>query len=147
MSQQICGICRLPIHESETGIRHFGRYVAHSQYRCVELLRSLIADLTRERDDLKSLILIDADCAGYYGENPDSAMQCWRDALSHTRDEIRELVKERDKALSAATESNERAERAIEVSLRPHTHPVSAVGALAGGQTERECGVRLERRP
>ncbi len=35
-----CGVCGLPIHENEAGIRHFGFYVAHSEQRCVDLLRA-----------------------------------------------------------------------------------------------------------
>lgn len=45
-----CGICGLPIHEAEAGIRSFGWFSAHSERRCVELLKAEIARLKRERD-------------------------------------------------------------------------------------------------
>lgn len=35
-----CGSCLLPIHPAETGIRHFGISVSHSENRCIELLRA-----------------------------------------------------------------------------------------------------------
>ena len=38
----VCGVCGLPIHESETDIRHFGFYIAHSQNRCIYLLRAKV---------------------------------------------------------------------------------------------------------
>lgn len=41
MSEEpICGKCGLPIHQSETGLRYFGHYIAHDENRCLELLRS-----------------------------------------------------------------------------------------------------------
>ena len=38
-NQGVCGKCRLPIHEAEVGLRHFGFFTAHSENRCIELLR------------------------------------------------------------------------------------------------------------
>lgn len=50
----ICGHCRLPIANGETGVRHFGHYVAHTENRCVSLLsaeierlRARVAELER----------------------------------------------------------------------------------------------------
>lgn len=51
---QHCGKCRLPIHGGETGLRHFGFYVAHSEYRCLQLLR-----LEIEQRDARQLDLLD----------------------------------------------------------------------------------------
>lgn len=51
MSETICGKCGLPIHDSESGVRHFGTSQAHSENRCVELLKSRVSELTRDRDD------------------------------------------------------------------------------------------------
>ncbi len=41
----ICGHCRLPIANGETGVRHFGHYVAHTENRCVSLLSAEIERL------------------------------------------------------------------------------------------------------
>lgn len=38
--QIICGKCHLPIHQGEIGLRHFGSSTAHSEDRCLFLLRS-----------------------------------------------------------------------------------------------------------
>jgi hypothetical protein len=40
-----CGVCGLPMHPLESGVRHFGFYVAHSEDRCISLLRGRIAEL------------------------------------------------------------------------------------------------------
>lgn len=40
-----CGNCGLPIARTETGIRHFGVSLAHSEHRCLDLLRAEIARL------------------------------------------------------------------------------------------------------
>lgn len=52
----ICGHCRLPIANGETGVRHFGHYVAHTENRCVSLLsaeierlRARVAELEQDR--------------------------------------------------------------------------------------------------
>lgn len=34
-----CGKCGLPIHPGESGVRHFGFFTAHSEGRCIELLK------------------------------------------------------------------------------------------------------------
>jgi len=39
-----CGMCGLPIHPSESGVRHFGTFVAHSESRCIDLLRGRLED-------------------------------------------------------------------------------------------------------
>jgi hypothetical protein len=46
-----CGACGLSIHEAEAGLRYFGFYTAHSEARCVELLKLEIAGL---RDSLSA---------------------------------------------------------------------------------------------
>ena len=46
-----CGVCGLPIHEADAGLRYFGFYTAHSEARCVELLKLEIAGL---RDSLSA---------------------------------------------------------------------------------------------
>lgn len=48
----ICGHCRLPIANGETGVRHFGHYVAHTENRCVSLLS---AEIERLRARVASL--------------------------------------------------------------------------------------------
>ncbi len=48
----ICGHCRLPIANGETGVRHFGHYVAHTENRCVSLLS---AEIDRLRARVASL--------------------------------------------------------------------------------------------
>lgn len=48
--ERTCGVCRLPIHESETGIRHFGTSIAHSARRCIDLLTERASQAERERD-------------------------------------------------------------------------------------------------
>lgn len=40
-----CGKCGLPIHKSEVGVRHMGFTQAHSEGRCIELLRMRIDKL------------------------------------------------------------------------------------------------------
>jgi len=44
-SKNTCGVCGLPIHDSELDIRRFGFYNAHSEARCIELLKFKINDL------------------------------------------------------------------------------------------------------
>ncbi len=44
-----CGVCGLPIHESETGLRYFGFYTGHSAPRCIQLLR-LEIDKARQEE-------------------------------------------------------------------------------------------------
>lgn len=48
MADRKCGMCGLPIKETETGVRQFGFYVAHQEYRCIELLQMKIAELEKE---------------------------------------------------------------------------------------------------
>jgi hypothetical protein len=51
MSEQpFCGKCGLPIHRAETGLRHFGYYIAHDEDRCLELLHSQLQQAREERD-------------------------------------------------------------------------------------------------
>jgi hypothetical protein len=45
-----CGSCGLPIHPSETGLRHFGFHTSHAPARCVELLQAEIAGLRTQKD-------------------------------------------------------------------------------------------------
>lgn len=51
-SENQCGICGLPIIPSEPGLRHFGTFTAHSEARCVELLRAEIERLRTENREL-----------------------------------------------------------------------------------------------
>ena len=53
MSAGICGKCLLPIHPAESGIRYFGTFTAHSEARCLELLRLNLSEIAAERDVLK----------------------------------------------------------------------------------------------
>ena len=51
MSEQkplTCGLCGLDLHPGELGIRYFGTYAAHSEDRCIELLKLAHAE-TREQ--------------------------------------------------------------------------------------------------
>ncbi len=51
MSEQMtCGKCFMPIHQSETGLRHFGNFTAHSENRCIQILT---AELTRVTEQLQ----------------------------------------------------------------------------------------------
>lgn len=50
----ICGHCRLPIANGETGVRHFGHYVAHTENRCVSLLSAEIDRLREDRDAFRA---------------------------------------------------------------------------------------------
>lgn len=52
-----CRHCGHEIHPQESGLRHFGTHVTHSEYRCRELLqsdlataRARIAELEGKRD-------------------------------------------------------------------------------------------------
>jgi hypothetical protein len=40
----ICSHCLLPIHKSESGLRHYGTHIAHQESRCIALLRQEIFD-------------------------------------------------------------------------------------------------------
>ena len=70
----VCGVCGLPIHESETGIRHFGFYIAHSQNRCIYLLRAKVDEEKKwadyRRDVLAKIWSIIAD--GQRALDPDA---------------------------------------------------------------------------
>ncbi|HWF07023.1 MAG TPA: hypothetical protein VG297_01100, partial [Bryobacteraceae bacterium] len=46
--EEACGMCALPIHPAEAGIRHFGTFRAHSQKRCIALLRLKLAEAERK---------------------------------------------------------------------------------------------------
>jgi hypothetical protein len=43
--KQRCGSCGLSIADSETGIRHYGMSISHSEGRCISLLRAEIERL------------------------------------------------------------------------------------------------------
>ena len=55
-----CGVCGLPIQKNELGIRSFGFFIAHSDNRCIELLKAEIAardaELARLREALHEII-------------------------------------------------------------------------------------------
>lgn len=60
MSDRTCGNCMLPIQPNEPGIRHYGFYAAHAEYRCYALLRERaeraeteLARVTAERDQYR----------------------------------------------------------------------------------------------
>lgn len=53
-----CGACGLPLNLNESGVRHFGFYAAHSEQRCISLLRDkadqaakLLEERTRELEE------------------------------------------------------------------------------------------------
>ena len=52
-----CGMCGLPISDSESGVRHFGFYTAHMERRCIQLLKMEIERLRHaaDADDRKAL--------------------------------------------------------------------------------------------
>lgn len=58
----ICGKCGIEIHSSETGLRHYGHFTAHSEQRCVALLQeqlsTLRAQLTQSQAELAEVIAI-----------------------------------------------------------------------------------------
>ena len=54
----ICGHCRLPIANGETGVRHFGHYVAHIENRCVSLLSAEIERLRARVAELERALLL-----------------------------------------------------------------------------------------
>lgn len=54
----ICGHCRLPIANGETGVRHFGHYVAHTENRCVSLLSAEIERLRARVAELERALLL-----------------------------------------------------------------------------------------
>ena len=71
-----CGVCGLPIHPSESGVRHFGFYTAHADYRCVELLKSRAEtaeqalsasqkEVERLRDALETFAILANDDSDY----------------------------------------------------------------------------------
>lgn len=53
---EVCGKCLLPIHPGESGVRSFGLYRAHSESRCIELMRARLAATEAQRDTLRALI-------------------------------------------------------------------------------------------
>jgi len=54
MGEQICGHCGLAIQESETGLRHFGHFTAHSEQRCLELLKAQLTEAKAEVERYKA---------------------------------------------------------------------------------------------
>lgn len=59
MSEQvICGHCGLPIHKSESGIRHFGHFTAHSEARCLELLKADLSEARQEVGRLSEIVKV-----------------------------------------------------------------------------------------
>jgi hypothetical protein len=53
VSETRCGHCGFSIHSSESGIRNFGTYVAHSEQRCRDLLRAEITSLRAQLDEAR----------------------------------------------------------------------------------------------
>lgn len=49
-----CGKCGFPIHPSETGVRHFGFFVAHSEERCTSLLQAALSSTQARADKLEA---------------------------------------------------------------------------------------------
>lgn len=69
----------MPIHEAETGLRHFGHFTAHSENRCLEILRDSLAD------QRKLLEASDALCM---------SLKTLLDQAQRERDEARRIVTE-----------------------------------------------------
>lgn len=52
-----CGKCGLPIEKGESGIRYYGVYVAHSEGRCIDLLRTRLETAQTERAALYEIAI------------------------------------------------------------------------------------------
>lgn len=52
-----CGVCGLPLNLRESGVRSFGFYKAHSEARCVSLLRAVVEERTRELEEARESLL------------------------------------------------------------------------------------------
>lgn len=53
-----CGKCGLPVDQSETGLRYFGTYTAHSEERCIWLLKDLAEKAEAECERLRERLEI-----------------------------------------------------------------------------------------
>jgi hypothetical protein len=85
-----CGVCGLPIHPQESGIRHFGFYTAHSEQRCVSLLRERLAEAET------ALSALEAKVEGVERER-DEALQ---DRNAHA-EHVRRITKEAEDGFAA----------------------------------------------
>jgi hypothetical protein len=86
-NKKLCGCCGRPIHHSESGIRHFGFYVAHSESRCRDILKAEIDQLNalvKELSDINHDHIVGMQAAyieWQHGEGAESAMSWIENAL------------------------------------------------------------------